>query len=102
MTLTPELREKVAGEVTRFATDLNLSDDQKQKVNKFLTEAHEKVEEYKEDNPDASREDIIEKVAANRTAIRERLVSFLTPEQLMKWDAGVANAKEFLDQKMAA
>ena len=71
-------------------------------MNKFLTEAHEKVEEYKEDNPDASREDIIEKVAANRTAIRERLVSFFTPEQLTKWDAGIANAKEFLGQKMAA
>lgn len=102
MTLTPEIREKVAGEVKRFATDLNLSDDQKQRISNFLAEAHEKVEEYKEENPDASREDIIKRVAANRTAIRERLVSFLTPEQLTKWDAGVANAKEFLGQKMAA
>jgi protein CpxP len=102
MTLTPEVREKVAGEVKRFATDLNLSDDQKQKVSNFLAEAHERVEEYKEENPDASREDIIKRVAANRTAIRERLVHFLTPEQLTKWDAGVANAKEFLGQKIAA
>ena len=102
MTLIPELREKIAGEVKKFGTDLNLSDDQKQIVGNFLAEAHERVEEYKEENPDASREDIIKRVAANRTAIRERLVNFLTPEQLTKWDAGVANAKEFLGQKMAA
>jgi hypothetical protein len=41
-------------------------------------------------------------VAENRTAIRERIVSFLTPEQLAKWDAEVAKAKEFLGQKIAA
>src|SRR6476646_5158604 len=98
MTVTPEVREAVAGELKRFATDLNLSDDQKQKLSNFLTEAHEKVAEYKEQNPNASREDIIKRVAANRTAIRERLVNFLTPDQLTKWDAGVARAKEFLGQ----
>ena len=48
MTVTPEVREAVAGELKRFATDLNLSDDQKQKLSNFLTEAHEKVAEYKE------------------------------------------------------
>ena len=102
MTLTPEQRETVAGELKKFATDLNLSDDQKQKLSNFLTEAREKVEEYKQQNPNASREDLIKKITANRTALRERLVNFLNPEQLTKWDAGVANAKEFLGQKMAA
>ena len=68
----------------------------------FLTEAREKIEEYKQQNPNASKEDLVKKVAANRTAIRERLVAFLTPEQLGKWDGEVAKAKEFLGQKMAA
>jgi hypothetical protein len=30
------------------------------------------------------------------------LVSFLTPEQLTKWDAEATKAKEFLSQKLAA
>ena len=102
MILTPEQREAVAGELKKIAADLNLSDDQKQKLSTFLTEAHEKIADYKQQNPNASREDLVKKVAANRTAIRERVVNFLTPEQLKKWDAGVANAKEFLGQKVAA
>jgi anti-sigma regulatory factor (Ser/Thr protein kinase) len=102
MILTAEQRETVASELKKIATDLNLSDDQKQKLSTFLTEAHEKIGEYKHQNPNASREDVIKKIAANRTAIRERVVNFLTTEQLAKWDAGVANAKEFLGQKVAA
>ena len=102
MILTSEQRETVASELKKIAVDLNLSDEQKQKVSNFLTEAHEKIVDYKQQNPNASREDLVRKIAANRTAIRERVVNFLTPEQLKKWDAGVANAKEFLGQKVAA
>jgi periplasmic protein CpxP/Spy len=102
MPLTPEQRDMVAGELKRFATDLNLSEDQKQKLHTFLSEAYEKVQEYKQQNPNASREDLIRRVADNRTAIRQRLVNFLTPDQLTKWDAEVAKAKEFLGQKIAA
>jgi hypothetical protein len=39
MPLTPEQRDMVAGELKRFATDLNLSEDQKQKLHGFLSEA---------------------------------------------------------------
>ena len=102
MMLSAEQRETVAGELKKIAMDLNLSDDQKQKLSSFLSDAHEKIEEYKQQNPNASREDLVKKIASNRAAIRERVVHFLTPEQLTKWDAGVANAKEFLGQKMAA
>jgi Spy/CpxP family protein refolding chaperone len=102
MILTPEQRETVASELKKIAADLNLSDEQKQKVSNFLTEAHEKIVDYKQQNPNASREDLVKKIAANRTAIRERVANFLTPEQLNKWDAAVANAKEFLGQKVAA
>ena len=102
MFLSTEQREQVAAELKRFATDLNLSEDQKQRLHYFLTDAYQKVQEYREQNPNASKEDLIRRVAENRTGIRERLVSFLTPEQLTKWDAEVAKAKEFLGQKIAA
>jgi hypothetical protein len=51
MPITPEQREMVAGELKRFATDLNLSEDQKQKLHGFLSEAYDKVHEYKQQNP---------------------------------------------------
>ena len=94
--------EEVASEVKRFAADLKLSDDQKQKLHNFLNQAYEKVHEYKEQNPNATKDDLIKKVAENRTAIRGQLEKFLTPDQLTKWDAEMAKAKEFLGQKMAA
>jgi Spy/CpxP family protein refolding chaperone len=102
MALTSEQRDAVASELNKFATDLSLTEDQKQKVHSFITEASEKLHEYKEQNPNASKEDLIKKVSDNRAAIRQRLVNFLTPEQLTKWDAGVAKAKDFLGQKIAA
>ena len=102
MSLTPEQREAVAGELKRFATDLNLSDDQKQKLGNFLTEAREKVEEYKQQNPHASKEDLGKKLMTDRNNLRERLEKFLTTEQLGKWDAEVAKAKEFLSHRAAA
>jgi periplasmic protein CpxP/Spy len=102
MPLTPELRDAITSELKRFGTDLNLSEDQKQKLQTFMTEASEKLQEYKQQNPNASKEDVIKKVAENRASIRQRLVSFLTPEQLTKWDSELSKAKEFLGQKLAA
>jgi|SRR5215475_1952345 protein CpxP len=102
MPLTPEQRDTLATELRSLVASLNLSDDQKQRLQAFMTEASEKVQEYKQQNPTASKEDLLKKVAENRTAIRQRLVNFLTPEQLTKWDAEVSKAKEFLGQKIAA
>jgi len=102
MFLSAEQREQVAAELKRFAADLNLSEDQKQRLHYFLTDAYQKVQEYREQNPNASREDLLRRVAENRTDIRERLVNFLTPEQLSTWDSEIAKAKEFLGQKLAA
>ena len=62
----------------------------------------EKLQEYKQQNPGATREDIAKKVLDNRAALRQRVVNFLTPEQLAKWDTEVAKAKEFLGHKIAA
>jgi periplasmic protein CpxP/Spy len=102
MNLTPEQRETVANELKKFGADLHLSEEQKGKLHTFLTESYTRIQEFKAQNPDARREDLIKKIAASRSQLRERLVNFLTPEQLQKWDSGVARAKEFLGQKIAA
>ena len=45
MNLSPVEREEVATELKRFASDLNLTDDQKEKLHVALTEAREKIAE---------------------------------------------------------
>ena len=102
MGLTAEQREQVATELKRFAGDLNLTDEQKEKLHTSLAEAREKVGEYLRNNPNTTRADIIAKVRAHRDEIRQRVVKFLTPEQLSKWDSEVAKAKEFLGQTLDA
>jgi predicted HTH transcriptional regulator len=102
MNLSTEEREQVVTELKRFASDLNLTDDQKEKLRVALTEAREKIAEYMQQNPGTTKADIISKVVANRDAIRQRVEKFLSPEQLKKWDDEKAKAKEFLGQKIAA
>ena len=100
MNLTPQQRDQVAAELKRFGADLQLTDEQKSKFQGFLTEARTKVAEYHEAHPTASRADVIKQVAANRDQLRQRLVDFLSPEQLKKWDGEVSKAKEFLGEQM--
>ena len=102
MNLTPEQRNQVAAELKRFGADLQLTDEQKNKLHDFLAEARGKVAEYHQANPSATRADIIRQVATNRDQLRQRLVNFLDPEQLKKWDAEVSKAKEFLGEQMGA
>ena len=102
MNLSTEEREQVATELKRFAADLNLTDDQKEKLRVALTEAREKIAEYMQQNPNTTKDDITSKVVTNRDAIRERIVSFLSPEQLNKWEEEKARVQDFLGQKTAA
>jgi len=102
MSLTPEQRDALVSEVKKIGASLNLSDDQKSKLQGFMSEASEKVQAFKQQNPSASPKDIVKKIADNRAALRQRVVNFLTPEQLTKWDNEIAKAKEFLGQKLAA
>ncbi len=102
MNLSTEEREQVSTELKRFANDLSLSDDQKEKLHVALTDAREKIADYMQQNPKTTKADVISKVVANRDAIRQRVVNFLTPEQLAKWDDEKAKAKDFLGQKIAA
>jgi protein CpxP len=102
MSLSTEQREQVATELKRFAGDLNLTDEQKEKLQTALAEARERVGEYLRNNPNTTKADIIAKVKAHRDEIRQRVVKFLNPEQLTKWDSEIAKAKEFLGHKLDA
>jgi periplasmic protein CpxP/Spy len=94
--LSPDAKQAVAAELKRVAGDLSLSDDQKSKLHTALESAREKIDEIRQANPDLTREDVIAKLKSVRATARERLVNFLTPEQLSKWDAEMAKAKTFL------
>jgi hypothetical protein len=61
-----------------------------------------KLQEFMQQNPNMSRQDIIKKVISVRGSIREDVVKFLTPQQLQKWDTEMAKAKEFLGHRIAA
>ena len=102
MNLTQEQRDQVVAEVKRFATDLQLSDDQKQKLQTAFTEARSKVGDYMQEHPGITRADIAKQVMSRRDEIRQRVTNFLTPDQLKKWDAEISKAKEFLGQNLAA
>lgn len=101
MNLTPEMRDQVAAEVKRFATDLQLSPDQKEKLQNAFQDARGKLGDYLKDHPGMSKSDIVKEVSSHRDQIRQRVVNFLNPDQLKKWDSEVAKAKEFLGQHMA-
>jgi protein CpxP len=100
--MTPDELNNIAVELKRLGSELNLSDKQKEEVKTFLTDKYEKLQEYRKQNPNVSKEDIAQYVAKNRSAGREKLEKFLTPEQLTKWDAEIAKAKDFLSQRAAS
>ena len=96
MNLSPEASQAVQSELKRFAADLNLSDDQKTRLKSALENAREKLDEIRKNNPDITKADVIAKLKGARDPLRARVVAFLTPEQLTKWDAEVSKAKAFL------
>jgi predicted HTH transcriptional regulator len=102
MKLTPEQQDQIVAEVKRFSADLQLSADQKEKLQTSMVEARTKLSDYLKEHPNTTKADIVKEVAAHRDQIRQRVVNFLSPEQLKKWDAETAKAKEFLGQKLAA
>ena len=100
--MTPDELNNIAVELKRLGGELKLSDEQKDKLKTFLTEKYEKLQEYKKQNPNVAKEDIAQYVAKNRSAGREKLEQFLTPEQLKTFDAEVAKAKDFISQRAAS
>ena len=101
MSLSPEQGQAIRDELKRFAGDMNLSDEQKAKLHERLAFAAGRLHEYKKPHPEVTRQDVIKAVGAHRAELREGLERFLTPEQLKKWDAEVAKAKEFLGHTAA-
>ena len=95
-----QLIEVVETELKRFAADLNLTDAQKAQLKTALENAHEKIDEIRAKNPNITKADVVAKLKEHRSEIRERVVKFLTPEQLTKWDAEVTKAKTFLGQSV--
>jgi len=102
MPLSTDQREQVTNEVKKFAANLNLSDDQKDRLRGMLEQAKERVQAYRTANPNATPGDILKAVAQNRDQIRDQLSKVLSPEQMGKWDTAVKGAKEFLGEKLAA
>ena len=100
--MTPTTTDTVATELKRFAQELNLSESQKEQLRTHLTDKHTKLQEFMQQNPNISRPEMIQKVISVRASIREKIVKFLTPQQLEKWDTGVAKAKEFLGHRVAS
>jgi hypothetical protein len=100
--MTPDELNNIAVELKRLGGELKLSDEQKDKLKTFLTEKYEKLQEYRKQNPNVSKEDIAQYIAKNRNAGREKLEQFLTPEQLKTFDAEVAKAKDFISQRAAS
>ena len=101
MGISDEQGQMIGNELKRFAGDLNLSDEQKTKLHERMAFAAGRLFEYKKSHPDVTRQDIIKAIGSRRTELREALERFLTPEQLKKWDAEVAKAKEFLGHAAA-
>jgi hypothetical protein len=98
--MTTEVKTKIVEEVKRFATELNLSESQKAQLHTAFEKAEDRLEQIRKENPDVTRADVIKKLAGARDQIREHIVKFLTPEQLTKWDAAMAKAREFLGHPM--
>ena len=100
--MSPEKLDAVTTELKRIGQSLNLSDDQKTKLRTFLAEKHAKIQEFRQQNPSISQQDLIQKIKSMRGSLREHVVKFLTPEQLRKWDTEVATARDFLGHNIAA
>ena len=100
MTMRADDREQVATELRRFAADLDLSEEQKEKLQAALADGREKVGEYLKAYPNTTKAETVAKVKERRVEIHRRAASFLNPEQLDKWDNEVAKAKEFLGQRL--
>lgn len=98
--MTTEAKSKIVDEVQRFAADLNLSESQKNQLKAAYERAEDRIEEIRNANPDVTRADVIRKLVAARDQIRERIVEFLTPDQLKKWDAEMSKARTFLGHPM--
>ncbi len=71
--MTPDELNNIAVELKRLGSELNLTDQQKEGLKTFLTEKYEKLQEYRKENPNISKEDLVQYIAKTRSAGREKL-----------------------------
>jgi protein CpxP len=100
MNLTPEQTGQIASEVKGFAASLNLSPDQKEKLQTAFQDARGRLGDYMKDHPNTSKAEVVKELSTRREEMRQRVVKFLNPEQLKTWDTEIGKAKQFLGQKM--
>ena len=100
--MKPEVAKVVEAELKRFAADLKLSDSQKTQLKTVLENAGDRMDAIREKHPDVKKPDVIAKLKEVRSSLRERVEKFFTPEQLAKWDAGIAKAKTFLGHTVSS
>ena len=100
--MTPERIDAVTTELKKFTQELSLSDTQKEQLRTHLVDKHPRLQELLKRNANISRTELVQKIVSIRGSLREQVVKFLTPQQLAKWDAEEARAKEFLGQNIAA
>jgi hypothetical protein len=101
MNITPEQREQIASEIKGFASTMNLTSDQKEKLQNAFQDARGRLGDYMKEHPNVTKAEVVKELSARREQIRQRVVSFLNPDQLKTWDAEMAKAKQFLGQNMA-
>jgi len=99
--MSPEKLDAVTTELKRIGQSLNLSDAQKTQLRTFLADKYAKIQEFRQQNPSVSQQDLIQRIKSVRGSLREHVVKFLTPEQLQKWDTEVGKAREFLGHNIA-
>jgi periplasmic protein CpxP/Spy len=98
--MKPEAAKIIESELKQFSSELNLSEAQKTQLKSALEGARQKMDEIQDKHPDLSKADASSKLSELRGSLRERVMKFLTPEQLSKWDAKMAKAKTFLGQSI--
>lgn len=94
--------DAVTTDFKRFAQELNLSDHQKEQLRTYLADIHAKRQQFKQENSHISRTELVRKLASIRASMRDQVVKFLTPQQLVKWDDEVRKAKDFPGHSIAA
>src|SRR3974390_1265952 len=75
--------DEISGKM--LAAQLQLTDDQMNKMRKMLTEAHDSLAQYLLSNPNVSNAEVVRQLAIRRDQLRKQLGGLLTPQQLKAW-----------------
>jgi hypothetical protein len=97
--LTPEMTKVITNELTRFGKELALSEAQKTALKPILEKQLGQIKELASmaGLTDAQK---LTKYKDIRAAGYDQIKQVLSPEQLVKWDAEAAKAKDFLGAKV--